>query len=149
MNKEKILEIKQNSFLQLQNEIAFINAIELRKVYCTKYTSGLSGRIEVYGYFESFNTGSACFVIIASDEPNRKQEWVVDYAYGMTHRYRLNLLSFVYNNDPRAFRPVKRDELLLLVGLKFKSTEFDKLLSSGRISLNGSKSWKTKLKLED
>lgn len=131
MLKENLLLIKEAEWERIKSEIRIIKFIELKKVY------KLEGRAqECYGYFECFNKESACFVVIASDSIGMYEKH--SYQMGQkTYSHRGNLISVDYSTAYK-FTPVKRGDLPLLIGLKFKSIAFENLLKG-----------KSHLKMED
>jgi hypothetical protein len=143
MNKETILKDLSSKLEVIKGMIASVNKIELNKVYKYKevvYSTKpmiLAETVDTYGYFECFNRESARFVVIASDnEDYNDKKW-------RDHRGYTKALNFVSSDDTwkggaviavkitsLAIRlsPVKEIDLPLLVGMKYKSPEYEKIL---------------------
>ena len=147
MNKQSALVDLTNRLKIVQGMIEAVNKIELGKVYKFEDTYyGISHGVyskevlktDTYGYFETFSRESTRFVVIASDNPQ-----YIGTRRG--HRGNIKALNYVTLSEvywkSQAFEgvevsplsnrliPVKENELPLLIGMKFKSVEFEKILS--------------------
>ena len=125
MNKEAILAEKRAQISIIHSEMNSINKIELGRLYrIMEYSK------ESYGFFECFNRDSARFNVIASDCENYR-----DTTYG---RMRGNINSYGYTGLFERLTRIKRDDLPLLVGLRYRSVDFEKILKGKkRIKIDG------------
>jgi hypothetical protein len=96
----------------------------------------LAETVDTYGYFECFNRESARFIIIASDAYYTDKKW-------RDHRGYTRALNYVSSDNSwkggavievkitslaSGLSPVKELDLPLLVGMKYKSPEYEKIL---------------------
>lgn len=147
MNKETILKDLATRLQVVQGMIASLNKIELNTLY--KYTeihfdrhTSSEKEFDSYGYFETFNRESARFVILASNSPEyNDRRW-------RDHRGYINALQYVYLSETtwkgQALTDVKvapladkltrvpETELPLLIGMKYRSPEYEKVIKGKR-----------------
>jgi hypothetical protein len=131
MNKEAILAEKRAQISLLHSEMNSISQIELGRLYMIKELERYDERYyESYGFFECFNRDSVRFNVIASDFPKYQ-----DSAY---RRMRGNINSYAYNGLFERLTRVKKDDLPLLVGLRYASVDLEKILKGKkRIKIDG------------
>lgn len=142
MTKQSALVDLTNRLKIVQGMIECVNKIELGRTYKFKdtyYEGRVQLKTDTYGYFETFSRESARFVVIASDNP----QYSVDSRRG--HRGNIKALNYVTLSEvhwksqaiegvevspfSNNLTPVKENEIPLLIGMKFKSVEFEKILS--------------------
>jgi hypothetical protein len=139
MNKETVLKDLSTKLQIIQAQIASVNKIELNKVYRYEDYNTEAGLelVDTYGYFECFNRESARFVVIASDNSRYSDKKFRD------RRGYTKPLNFVSSDNTwkggavievkitslaSKLSPVKEIDLPLLVGMKYKSPEYEKIL---------------------
>jgi hypothetical protein len=143
MNKETVLKDLATRLKIVQCMIASVNKIELNTVY--KYTHSCYDRnisservFDTYGYFECYNRESARFIVIASDSPKYSD------TRGRGCRGNIDALNYVFLSGTTwkgqaltdvtvaslatKLTIVSEKDLLLLVGMKYKSPELEKIL---------------------
>ena len=113
MNKEVLMAKKSREIRALHNDIAFMKATELNRVYKKNVN------YQQYGYIERYNKESCCFVIIACN---------ISLTEYYNDRSRGNIEMLGYYLGSQILIPVKRIDLLLLIGLTFKSVAFERIL---------------------
>jgi hypothetical protein len=142
MNKETVLIDTELKLTILEVQIECIKKIELNTLYKVKDEIYGLNPFDTYGYFECFNRDSARFVIIASNNPEYH-----DYdksSQGYSFRKFIEAMPFIILSNvvmkgtctvdakitPLSDRlsPVAEDELPLMVGMKYKSPDFEKVL---------------------
>jgi hypothetical protein len=136
MNKEALINEKLEMIRRLEKEISSIEKIELNRLYRINENYREAGPkdseiliSETVGYFECFNRESVRFCVAASDNPIYcDKRW----------KHRGNITSFGYAGLDDRLTRVKKDDLPLLIGLKFKSVEFEKILKKRkRVKVDG------------
>jgi hypothetical protein len=135
MNKEKTIEQKMKMIDDLRNEINLLSRLEYKRLYKIKDQGNIYRHdcivYETWGYVVSFNMLTVRFRIIASSNPRYTQSnrW--------TRRNNTkNSANFYYAelNNESFLTPAKKDDLPLLVGMKYKFPELD-LILRGKIKV--------------
>jgi hypothetical protein len=134
MSKESIIKNKQALIEQTQDEINQLNLLETNRLYKIEDFdwdhSILKSRIfETWGFIECFNKESVRFCIVASNNSrysDSTKRW----------RRRGNVTSFDYSVYSKLTH-AKKDDLPLLVGLKYRHVELEQILKgTKRIKLD-------------
>ena len=137
MSREKMIEQKMEAIDALREEINLLSRLESNRLYHIKDTTFDSHAVETWGYIVSFNKLTVRFRIIASDNPfyrHRIRHYTQSNRW--TGRSNIkNVVNFRYvelyrsgKDRGRACIPAKKDDLPLLIGLKYKFPELDLIL---------------------
>jgi hypothetical protein len=143
MNKDTILKDLALKIQIVRAQVASVKKIELNTVY--KYlehtydqsTSSIE-LFETYGYFESYNRESARFVVIATDSPKysdakgrgeRGYTIALEYVDLSETKWKTSsMIEAKITSLASKLSPMKETDLPLLVGMKYKSPEYEKIL---------------------
>jgi hypothetical protein len=150
VNKNQIIQDLTNKMMMLRGQLNAVQALEPRKLYkfnetFRDYSSGTrtEGSTETYGYVETFSRESVRFVVIASNNPKYSTEKDRDGT-----RKNIVALPYITTSEPSwkihckesitttplsdDLTPVAERDLPLLMGMKFKSTEYEMILKGKR-----------------
>lgn len=126
-SKSKVIEDKETLIAKLQKAIDGIKCLELNRLYKWNWSGG-DGKI-FYGILETFNKESCRLRVIATDE-----KMFAPSTY--TGRHRTNAYSMGYEFVNSLDR-VQRQELPLILGLPYKHSELDPIMSGkSRVKLD-------------